>query len=262
MISSSIVQVAHKKALDLSQMLSTTDQEYIRQRLSPHPGDLEYLVISDLRLAIESIKTDASISILDYGANLSPYHSLFPMSLYKRADIDGHGARDYVISPDGTVPEQSEKFDMILSTQVAEHVTSPDTYFAECFRLLKPAGVLFLSTHGFYEEHGFPYDFQRWTAGGIKRDLAKAGFESISVKKLTTGPRAGLYQLERCLETTFLPRKTIPGLLYWLSRIVIRRLRRPLHQLADRWYTEYRMVPDDALYHNMYIGLVAIARRP
>lgn len=238
------------------------DVDYVRIRLDPKPGDLEYLLNSDLRRALTFAATDAAITILDYGAHLSPFRSLFPNSCYKRADIGGPGAVDYLILQNGCIEEAPQTFDMILSTQVAEHVENPQNYFQECYRLLKPGGNLFLSTHGAYEDHGFPNDYQRWTAQGIRRDLAKAGFEYLTIWKLTTGPRAGLYQLERFIETTYMSRKTFPGAMHWALRILTRRFRRLIHVAADRWYADYRMVSAAEPFHNMYLLLAVTAQRP
>jgi hypothetical protein len=63
-------------------------------------------------------------------------------------------------------------------------------YVTECFRVLKPGGHLILTTHGLFEDHGCPYDFQRWTADGLRLLLEHADFRITGAKKLTCGPRA------------------------------------------------------------------------
>jgi SAM-dependent methyltransferase len=224
--------------------------------------------LSDLLLAVKTVASDNRIRILDYGASLSPYRALFPNSDYRCADIEGPGASDYLIRKDGKVGEREESFDLILSTQVAEHLPDPPVYFAECFRLLKPGGRLFVSTHGSFEDHAVPSDFQRWTAEGLKRDLSKAGFEIIAVHKMTTGPRAALHHLERCLETTFASRLTAIGFTVWLMRTVHRAFRPLINRIAERALSNYKLVlaagsaDNSALAHSMYIGLAITACRP
>ena len=248
----------------------------IHARLFPKPGDPLYLHLADLLLALRKAATSESLTILDYGAGLAPYRTLFPNSQYRTADVssaltfhdglistparnEAFAIPDYVILPDGCIQEESNTFDYILSTQVLEHVPNPKTHLSECFRLLKPGGKLFLTTHGSYEDHGSPYDYFRWTADGLKYDLQKTGFEVLSIEKLTTGPRAILWFLQMYLETMSTSRKSMLGLVHWFCRAVPRRW---IHTQADRLYSDCRMVSSDAPGHNIYLCLSASAQRP
>jgi len=249
----------------------------IRERLFPKPGDPLYLPLSDLLLAVRKAATSEPVTVLDYGAGLAPYRSLFPNSQYRTADVgrsetccdgligtparnENFEAPDYTIAPDGRVPEESNTFDYILSTQVLEHVPDPDTHLSECFRLLKPGGNLFLSTHGSYEDHGSPYDYHRWTAEGLKYDLQNTGFQVLSLDKLTTGPRAIMWFLQMYLEAMGTSRKTIPGLFHWVCGCIVRR--HWIHIKADRLYPDCRVVSADVSGHNIYLCLSTSAQRP
>jgi SAM-dependent methyltransferase len=246
--------------------MTESELEYVRQRINPVAGQEIYLHLADLLLALKKIATDDRLNILDFGANLSPYSALFPNSDYRRADIGGPGTEDYLIADDGKVGERDEFFDLILSTQVAEHLPDPSVYFAECFRLLKPGGRLFLSTHGSFEDHSFPSDFQRWTAEGLKRDLGKSGFEIVTAYRMTAGPRAALHHVERCLETTFASRATAFGMTLWLLRVLHRTFRPVINRLADNAFSAYKVIDvatgSEDRAGNMYIGVAVIARRP
>lgn len=238
------------------------DSEYRRQRLQPRPGDAHYLHLADLLLVIETLKTDAALHILDYGAGVSPYAAFFARSVYQRADLSGEAGADYLLAADGSVPAASESFDLILSTQVLEHVENPAAYLGECFRLLKPGGYAVITTHGMFEEHGSPQDFYRWTSEGLRRDLYGQGFEIVEMKKLTTGPRAVLYFVERYLDTMPAYRRRLPGFLQFLIASLTRPFRGWLHRFSDRFYAEHRIISAEAPYQKFYLGLWAYVRRP
>ena len=84
---------------------------------------------------------------------------------------------------------------MVLSTQVIEHVPDTGRYLRESWRLLRPGGALIVTTHGLIPEHGCPYDFYRWTADGLARAVADAGFVVEENYKLTLDKRAAIYFL-------------------------------------------------------------------
>jgi SAM-dependent methyltransferase len=240
------------------------DKEYLRQRSSPIPGDPHYLCLIDLLLALKRIESTDRLIILDYGAGVSPYRYLFPNSEYRRADIGDLVKPDYLIKQDGSVPEESNVFDMVLSTQVLEHVDDPEAYLCECFRLLKPGGVLVLTTHGTFEDHGCPYDFRRWTADGLKLDLEKAGFEVTALNKLTSGPRAIMYLIERYFDTMSDPVKVLPRILHCTGKTVVGFLRRRMHLLLDHYGARYQVISSEVANYQSYIsyiGLFACARR-
>lgn len=107
--------------------------------------------------------------ILDVGAGVMPYFPLF-------ADL----ASDYVgndvaprpgiesVSPIESLDLPSDSFDIVLCTQVLEHVRHPHRALEEMTRVLRPDGHLLLSTHGVYPHHPDPGDYWRWTQQGFE----------------------------------------------------------------------------------------------
>jgi len=84
-----------------------------------------------------------------------------------------------VLLPDGTVPLPDGSADVVLSTQVLEHVVDPHAYLVECARLLRPGGSLVLTTHGIMYHHPDPEDYWRWTADGLTRIVTGAGLDVV-----------------------------------------------------------------------------------
>jgi hypothetical protein len=96
--------------------------DYSRQRLQPRRGDPLYLHLSDLEKGLSRFRSNAPLRILDYGCGASPYRSFFPNADYRRADASDAADLDYRVGDDQSIPERSEYFDLVLSTQVLEHV--------------------------------------------------------------------------------------------------------------------------------------------
>ena len=120
--------------------------------------------------------------VLDYGCAEQPYKSLFrPGVEYVGADLTGNPLADLQLNSDGTVPMESEQFDIVLSTQVLEHVADPPTYLSECRRLLRPGGFLVVTTHGLMHYHPDPEDYWRWTSAGLRKLLVEADIRAVEL---------------------------------------------------------------------------------
>jgi len=122
-----------------------------------------------------------SPKLLDMGCAEMPYKPIFEavVGSYIGIDIDSNQYADIHFSSDGSVPLLNNSIDIILSTQVLEHVFSPQNYLSECYRVLKPGGVMFLSTHGYWCYHPCPTDFWRWTGMGLRKIVEDAGFQLV-----------------------------------------------------------------------------------
>lgn len=172
-----------------------SDKEYLRQRLNPSVFDPHYLHLKDLAALLGTVAPQVKGTVFDFGCGGAPYVRLFAKcSRYVRADIEAGPNVDRVLRPDGLTNEADASYDFVLSTQVLEHVQHPRQYLQECRRILRPMGRVLLTTHGMYEEHGCPHDYQRWTAIGLEELFRQAGFEIIQSGKLTTEIR-GIVQL-------------------------------------------------------------------
>jgi SAM-dependent methyltransferase len=123
--------------------------------------------------------------VLDVGCGTSPYRSWLPAGCeYTGLDIPGSGGNpDIVVNPDESWPLADASFDVVMCNQVLEHVVEPALTLAEIRRVLRPGGILLLSVPFIYCEHGMPYDFRRFTAGGLGMLLAD-GYEIRETHRL------------------------------------------------------------------------------
>lgn len=154
--------------------------------IKPPFWDSYYYVSVLLRKAYEKsipkyINDKKNLEVLDYGCGSKPYQYLFKdkTQKYIGVDVGDNPHADLLIEPEQKLNLTDNQFDVILSSQVLEHVEDVDGYMNECFRLLKTGGILFLSTHGTWQYHAAPYDFNRWTSIGLKKLMEKFQFEVL-----------------------------------------------------------------------------------
>lgn len=93
------------------------------------------------------------------------------------ADIETKHNPDIVLDVSNMKGVESESIDIILATELFEHVEKPELGLKECLRVLKNGGKLILSVPFLYRIHGDPFDFQRWTEKKWKKELLAAGFK-------------------------------------------------------------------------------------
>ncbi len=158
--------------------------EDVLKVVKPHIWDSYYYVTTLLRKAYEmvipSVLKNAKIhTVLDYGCGIKPYAYLFEgyINKYTGVDIGNNPKAEIQISAGEKLPVNDNYFDLVLSSQVLEHVQDVDQYMGECHRILTSGGYILLSTHGTWQYHAAPYDYNRWTYMGLKNLLEKYGFE-------------------------------------------------------------------------------------
>lgn len=137
-------------------------------------------------------------SILDFGCGSKPYEELFKAETYIGCDvyISGHENDDKradVYYDGRTIPFEAESFDIVLSTQVLEHVEEFDEIFHELIRVLKKDGVMILTVPFCFEEHEKPFDFRRFTGFGIRKLFTDNGMEILEMEKSTDYKTAIMY---------------------------------------------------------------------
>lgn len=118
--------------------------------------------------------------VLDAGAGKAPYRALFKHVTYETADFAQLPNKKYTpldhVCDLTAIPVPDATYDLVLCTQVMEHLPEPLAVLREFHRILKPGGKAFLSAPLFYAEHEVPYDFHRYTQFAWKRMAAEAGF--------------------------------------------------------------------------------------
>ncbi|MBV8210701.1 MAG: class I SAM-dependent methyltransferase [Burkholderiaceae bacterium] len=140
----------------------------------------------------EAAHQAAGSRVLDVGAGSAPYRQLFSHCEYKTQDFaqlqpsqlrDGsYGAIDYVCDAT-SIPVADASFDVIVCTEVLEHVPEPTMVLREFARILRPGGRVLLSAplgSGIHQEpHHYFGGFTPWW---YQRVLTQEGFDSIVIE--------------------------------------------------------------------------------
>jgi len=87
-----------------------------------------------------------------------------------------------------------ERFDIILAEQVLEHVTNPRAALQNANTMLKPGGVLLVTTPFLIRIHDYPIDCSRWTPLGLKHLLNECDFPNVET---------GQWGNRRCIRANF-----------------------------------------------------------
>jgi SAM-dependent methyltransferase len=215
------------------------------ERLHPSRSSDRYVVLSRLRDAVGAaaarhLTRGAGLTLVDHGCGTMPYRPLFEPYLgrYLGADLASNPRAALTCEPGGRVPLPDGAAEVVLSTQVLEHVADPEAYLLECRRLLRAGGVLLLSTHGTWPYHPDPVDYWRWTSEGLRRQIEEAGF-AIAESRGILGLAATSVQLFQDAVMPALPRFLRPLLAAGFQLAV---------DLVDRGYSAERRDRDACVY--------------
>lgn len=168
---------------------------------------------------IQAKKIKNHEKVIDVGAGELKYKKYFDHCDYKSQDLCiGDANWDFskidIKSSAYEIPEEDSSFDYVFCTQVLEHLEFPERAFSEFNRLLKLGGKLILTAPLGFGEHQAPFDFFRYTRGGLRSLGERYGFRLVSIE-----PHGGIFiNLEYILwqsKNIFLPFKNISIMRYF-----------------------------------------------
>ncbi len=124
--------------------------------------------------------------LLDLGCGRAPLRSLYQdrADQIVFADIE---SRDATLAPfvladaAADLPFADDAFDVVVLSDVLEHLSSPRDTIADIARILRPGGTLIGNTPYLYWIHEEPYDFWRPSRFALQHELQRAGFCDIEV---------------------------------------------------------------------------------
>ncbi len=174
--------------------------------------------------------TPAGSDVLDAGAGTGLYRHLFAHCNYKSQDFCQESSTqgrytkmDYICDiTDIPVPDKS--FDVIICTEVLEHVPEPIRVIKEFSRIIRPGGKLFISAPLGCGLHQKPYIFYGgYTPFWYERFLGEFGFEDLKI-----APNRGFFGYYSQESRRFM-KFLFPGNMGLISKILTLPLRILLH---------------------------------
>lgn len=128
--------------------------------------------------------------VLDVGAGIGQYRDLFAHCEYQAHDFgqepatEGKYTRLDYQSDITAIPVPNEAFDVVLCTEVLEHVPEPIVALKELSRIVRPGGHLLISAPLGSHLHQEPYHFYGgYTPHWYRRFLPAAGCEIESIER-------------------------------------------------------------------------------
>lgn len=152
-----------------------------------------------IRQYISKIGASITGGVLDVGCGDKPYRSYFVnaksyIGLDRPSIIDSE--RTNVLSRKNSIdvvgyaealPFNEKSFDVVIATQLIEHLARPNLFFAECARVLKSEGLLIITFPMISLLHEEPHDYFRYTEYGIKVLCQDQDLEVEKIEKMGGG---------------------------------------------------------------------------
>jgi len=172
------------------------------ERRYPTTEDPDYLGSKGLSVALrEMIRTElagrSDLDVLDVGCGRKPFYPFFkPFARsYTGTDIMRDNPMVDKVCPVEALDVEDESADVVVCLSVLEHVDDPAQAVRELYRVVRPGGVVFATTHGFFPWHPYPQDHWRWTQTGLPLLFRKSGgFRDVRLFA-TRGTMSGIFFL-------------------------------------------------------------------
>ncbi|MBI3789470.1 MAG: class I SAM-dependent methyltransferase [Gemmatimonadetes bacterium] len=160
----------------------------VADRVDPSPWQYDYPVLRALRDDVEGLLRLAparasGAMALDVGSLRSPYKAILTSLGYdvRTLDLTTDDGADFAGTAEATGrPDAS--VDLVLCTQVLEHVRTPWVAMREFHRILRPGGQLLITIPHVWFYHPHPGDYWRVTQEGIVALCDDAGFRVLEAR--------------------------------------------------------------------------------
>lgn len=147
-------------------------------------------------IAAVAAATPKGSRVLDAGAGSCRYRPLFPHCEYRTQDFSQYVGNDHrygdidFVCDITQIPVPDGSFDLVLCTEVFEHIPRPDVALRELARLLKPGGLLVITAPLGSAIHMPPYHFY----GGFSPYWYRYFFAPAGLEEMSIRPNGGFFK--------------------------------------------------------------------
>lgn len=140
-------------------------KKIVRNRLRPWIVDSNYFACKSSKKTFSKLLKykDSKIRILDIGCGEKIFESIFPNAEYIGVDNDKNNKKADIVCDASKLPFKDAYFDIIIGSEVLEHVYEIDKTISEIKRVCKKKGYIYISTPFFFPKHSYHSDFYRYT---------------------------------------------------------------------------------------------------
>lgn len=137
------------------------------------------------RLYSEQLPRHASGRMLDLGCGRVPFWEFYRQYVSDSYCVDWQESShsdsylDAVADLNHALPLADESFDVVLLSDVLEHIRRPVSLLSEISRVLAPGGKLIMNVPFYYWLHEQPYDYYRYTRYGLDYMAREAGLDVV-----------------------------------------------------------------------------------
>lgn len=125
--------------------------------------------------------------LFDIGAGPTDFRNLLlGFSTYVGVDFYPYELVSVVTDLTKTLPFRNASCDIIFMSNVLEHISNPILLLQECYRILRPGGLIIGTVPFLLNVHQVPYDFYRYTNFMLEKMFKNSGFSNVEITSLGT----------------------------------------------------------------------------
>lgn len=139
-------------------------------------------------------KYASTVTALNIGAGKTTFREYFPNQVTTDVEQRPGMQIDIVADAHDLSPIPDASYDLVLFTEVLEHLHSPQKAIDEIERILRPGGLVLLTTRFIFPLHSSPIDYFRYTKYGLRHLMRNFEIVELSDEANTMETLAIIYQ--------------------------------------------------------------------